>query len=315
MDDTGGGATVGVGTDLPLALDLVEGVQLRVLNATSSSLQGVSLTPGPNSLKPALYLQGDSRDLRLPKSVFERAVAILRRSEEFTVAASLKQEEANSGSILSFSHGFNRYLELQSSGRKDEIRLHYTTHDRLVRVESFPYRLADNTWHKVAVSISGPQVDLMVDCHRLYRRLIRPPDRNFTAESAAPVPTPPSVSSTTTSPPDTTTSTPQLSLWLGQRNDKHSLFKGALEEVRLVAGPHGYLSQCPELDAVCPTCGEFSFLSSTVDALRKHLRELNERVAAAETRVRILERCDCLKSCRGENGTVHNDGATWQRGC
>ncbi|XP_071453142.1 protein kinase C-binding protein NELL1-like isoform X3 [Hetaerina americana] len=343
LDAVGGSVTLGTGeADIPLALDLVEGVQLRVLNATSpaassstatssssSSWQGVSLAPGPNSLKPALYLQGDSRELRLPTSVFERAVAILRQSEEFTVAASLRQEETNSGSILSFSHGYNRYLELQSSGRKDEIRLHYTTHDRLVRVESFPFRLADNAWHKVAISVSGPQVDLLVDCHRLYRRLIRPPDRNFTADAAAPAPTtPPSSSSSSTptsatspspsvSPSDTPSPSPppQLSLWLGQRNDKHSLFKGALEEVRLVAGPHGYLSQCPGLDAGCPTCGEFSFLRSTVDALRRHLRDLTERLAAAESRVSRLEGCDCHKSCRGDNGTVLADGATWQRGC
>ena len=94
-----------------------------------------------------------------------------------------------------------RYLELQSSGRKDEIRLHYTgQRDAMVHVETFPYRLADNVWHKVAVSISGSQVQLLVDCHPLYRRLLgRPPDTNFTL--------------------------PQLTLWVGQRNNKHSLFK------------------------------------------------------------------------------------------
>lgn len=42
-----------------------------------------------------------------------------------------------------------RYLELQSSGRKDEIRLHYTGYDAMVHIETFPYHLADNIWHKV----------------------------------------------------------------------------------------------------------------------------------------------------------------------
>ena len=45
-----------------------------------------------------------------------------------------------------------------------------------------------------------PQVELVIDCHPVYRRaLTRPLDTNFTS--------------------------PQLSLWLGQRNSRHSLFK------------------------------------------------------------------------------------------
>lgn len=96
-----------------------------------------------------------------------------------------------------------RYLELQSSGRKDEIRLHYTSQlDDVVHVEAFPYRLADNSWHKLAVTVSGSQVELLVDCHPLYRRLLqRTPDTNFTL--------------------------PQLTLWVGQRNNRHSLFKAS----------------------------------------------------------------------------------------
>lgn len=101
---------------------------------------------------------------------------------------------------MSFAHGLNRYLELQSSGRKNEIRLHYTSRvDSKVYVETFHYRIADNLWHHVAVSVSGSQAELLVDCHPLYKRLLRPgaPDRNFTE--------------------------PQQ-LWLGQRN-KHYHFK------------------------------------------------------------------------------------------
>ncbi|KAK7791795.1 hypothetical protein R5R35_010896 [Gryllus longicercus] len=265
-------------------IDLLESLQLH-----NSTRQGVSLAPGSQRIRPAFYLQGDYRDLRLPQPVYQRAVDLLRHNPEFTVAASLRQEEANSGTIVSFSHGYNRYLELQSSGRKDEIRLHYTSqHDSMVHVETFPYRLADNAWHKVAVSVSGAQVELLVDCHTLYRRLIRPPDRNFTV--------------------------PQLTLWVGQRNNKHSLFKGALEDVRLIMGPHGYLKQCPLLDSSCPTCGQFSLLQNTVEQLTKNLRELSKRLEAAEGRISKVEDCDCQKSCR-VNGSVHADGATWQEDC
>lgn len=95
-----------------------------------------------------------------------------------------------------------RYLELQSSGRKDELRLHYVSrHDGTVHVEAFPFRLADGAWHRVALSISGSQVELLVDCHPLYRRLLKP------------------------GPPDTNFTLPQLQLWIGQRNAKHFLFK------------------------------------------------------------------------------------------
>lgn len=93
-------------------------------------------------------------------------------------------------------------MEVQSSGRKDEIRLHYTSQqDNAIHVETFPYRLADNTWHQLAVSISGNQVEVFVDCHPVYKRLLKlgAPDRNLSA--------------------------PQLQLWVGQRNFGHSLFK------------------------------------------------------------------------------------------
>ncbi|XP_075212261.1 protein kinase C-binding protein NELL2-like isoform X2 [Lycorma delicatula] len=277
------GATIA--TAVEPGIDLLASLQLH-----NTSRQGVTIAPGPQRLRPAFYLQGDYRDLRLPQSVYQQAVELLRHNTEFTVAANLRQEEANSGSIISFSHGFNRYLELQSSGRKDEIRLHYTSQpDSMVHVETFPYRLADNAWHKLAVSVSGAQVQLLVDCHPLYRRLlIRPPDTNFTI--------------------------PQLTLWVGQRNNRHSLFKGALQDVRLITGPHGYLNQCPHLDTSCPTCGQFSLLQSTVEQLSKKMQELTQRLEAAEGRVGRIEECDCQKSC-SLNGSIHADGATWQHGC
>lgn len=147
-------------------------------------------------------LLGDHRELRLPQNIFERAAELLRQSAEFTIVASLRQEEDNSGTIISFSRGSNRYLELQSSGRRDEIRLHYyMNQDSVVHMETFPFRLADNTWHDLALSVSGSQVELLVDCHPLYKRLLRPgaPDRNMSLS--------------------------QLQLWIGQRNKNHSYFK------------------------------------------------------------------------------------------
>lgn len=38
------------------------------------------------------------------------------------------------------------------------------------------------------------------------------------------------------------------------------------------------------------------------------------QLAAAEGRIGKVEECECQKSCR-VNGTVHEDGATWEKGC
>ncbi|XP_015593375.1 protein kinase C-binding protein NELL1 isoform X3 [Cephus cinctus] len=281
-----GSSTGAVGLETAGSIDLLAALQLH-----NTTRIGVSPVPGLVRLRPAYYLQGNERELRVSEAGFERAAALLRRVPEFTVAAALRQEEANSGTIVAFSHGNNRYLELQSSGRKDELRLHYVSRrDGAVHVEAFPFRLADGAWHRVALSVSGSQVELLVDCHPLYRRLLRP------------------------GPPDTNFTVPQLQLWVGQRNAKHFLFKGALQDVKLIPGAHGYLSQCPQLDSSCPTCGQFSILQNTVEQLMQNLNELTRRLAAAEGRISKVEECECQKACR-VNGTVHDDGATWEKGC
>ncbi|XP_014488740.1 PREDICTED: protein kinase C-binding protein NELL1-like isoform X2 [Dinoponera quadriceps] len=267
------------------SMDLLAALQLH-----NTTRPGVSQVPGLVRLKPAYYLQGE-RELQLNQASLERAVALLRQVPEFTIAAMMRQEQANSGTIVAFTNGSNRYLELQSSGRKDELRLHYLSRlDGNLHVETFPFRMADGGWHRVALSISGSQVELLVDCHPLYRRLLKSgsPDTNFTLS--------------------------QLQLWVGQRHVKHFLFKGALQDVKLISGPHGYLSQCPQLDSSCPTCGQFSILQNTVEQLMHNLNELTRRLAAAEGRISNVEECECQKSCR-VNGTVHEDGASWEEDC
>ncbi|KAJ0179543.1 hypothetical protein K1T71_005255 [Dendrolimus kikuchii] len=262
---------------------------LGALSLHNTSRVGISVEPGMQPQRTAYNLQGDLRALQVEGDTFERAAELLRRSPEFTVLATLKQDPANAGTIISFSHGYNRYLEVQSSGRRDEVRLHYVAAGGSApRVETFPFRLADGAWHRLALTVSGAQATLLVDCHPLYRRLIPPPDRNFTQ--------------------------PQLALWIGQRNSKHSLFKGTLQEVRLVSGPHGYLAQCPGLDSECPTCGQFALLQATVQELTTHIHDLSLKLVGAEARLARLEKCDCQKSCYS-NGTVHADGATWQEDC
>lgn len=70
-----------------------------------------------------LLLPGEERELRLNEENFERAAALLRRVPEFTIAAVLRQEEANSGTIVAFSHGNNRYEIPKSSSHP--LSLHF----------------------------------------------------------------------------------------------------------------------------------------------------------------------------------------------
>ncbi|XP_018330194.1 protein kinase C-binding protein NELL1 [Agrilus planipennis] len=157
---------------------------LAKLGLHNSSWEGVSYVDDPVLHRPVYYLQGNYRDLRLPPPAFEEVTDLLRRSPEFTIAAWVRQEKGNTGSIMSVAHGPDRYLELQSSGRRNEVRLHYTSRvDSTVHTETFAYSLADDHWHRVAVSVSGSQAELFVDCYPLYKRLLRPgaPNRNFSA--------------------------------------------------------------------------------------------------------------------------------------
>ena len=59
-----------------------------------------------------------------------------------------------------------RLLELESSGRRDEIRLHYL-HEGQIRTETLPYRLADNRWHLVALGFSAHHCILYIDCNKV----------------------------------------------------------------------------------------------------------------------------------------------------
>jgi hypothetical protein len=68
----------------------------------------VSITQGTQK-KNAFKLQGNNnRKLVLPQKTYERAVELLKRNSDFTFAATLKQDERNPGTIISFSSGYNR---------------------------------------------------------------------------------------------------------------------------------------------------------------------------------------------------------------
>lgn len=51
-----------------------------------------------------------------------------------------------------------------------------------------------------------------------------------------------------------------------------------MQEVHLIPGPYGYLSQCEEVDSQCPTCGQFLQLQNSIVELRQNLLQLTQRV-------------------------------------
>lgn len=85
-------------------IDLLKGLNLH---ANISQYEGVSITQGAQK-KVAFKLQGTNRKLVLPFKTYERAVELLKRNSDFTFAATLKQDERNPGTIISFSNGYNR---------------------------------------------------------------------------------------------------------------------------------------------------------------------------------------------------------------
>ncbi|KAK3562224.1 hypothetical protein QTP86_031027, partial [Hemibagrus guttatus] len=135
------------------------------------------------------------------------------------------------------------YFELESSGLREEIRYKYS-HKGKQRLETFPYRIADGQWHKIALSISASHLLLHVDCNRIYEREIDSSEMNLSTESG---------------------------IWLGQRSHRHGLFKsisklnywdtlaestrltqgclqGSMQDVKLVFSSNGYMVQCPSLN-------------------------------------------------------------------
>ncbi|CAG0883451.1 unnamed protein product [Cyprideis torosa] len=90
---------------------------------------------------------------------------------------------------------------------------------------------------------------------------------------------------------------------------------GEIQDLMLVGGPYGFLSQSPQTDSSCPTCGQFSKLSEAVTKLQLLTLELERKLEETEQRLAELETCDCPKSCRLENGSIYLDGTSWREDC
>uniref|UniRef100_A0A8C1J7X9 Neural EGFL like 2 n=1 Tax=Cyprinus carpio TaxID=7962 RepID=A0A8C1J7X9_CYPCA len=181
----------------------------------------------------------------------------------------------------------NLLLELESSGQKSEVRLHFQTKGQQTYTEIFPYLLADNQWHKVSVSISASHVALYVDCNKIYERVVAVPLMEIPEET---------------------------SFWVGQRNSAHGLFKGVMQDVQILVMPQGYITQCPDLNRTCPTCNDFHGLVQKIMELQDILAKTSSKLSLAEEKMKGLDSCYCERTCHVK-GVTYREEQTWTDGC
>ncbi|XP_062403608.1 protein kinase C-binding protein NELL2-like [Sardina pilchardus] len=248
---------------------------------------GVSQVQGFHDESRAFIFQGASRNVRATDDVAERMLRKLKNKTEFTVVATLKQERLNSGVILSIHHADQRFLELESSGQRNEVRLHFRTQGGQPHTETFPYTLADDQWHKVSLAVSASHVVLHVDCNRIYERVVDVPSMDI---------------------PEGT------SFWLGQRNGAHGFFKGTMQDVQILVMPQGYISQCPDLNRTCPTCNDFHGLVQKIMELQDILAKTSSKLSMAEEKMNGLDSCYCERTC-SVKGVIYRQDETWTDGC
>uniref|UniRef100_A0A6Q2YQE5 Neural EGFL like 2 n=1 Tax=Esox lucius TaxID=8010 RepID=A0A6Q2YQE5_ESOLU len=273
--------TSGFGVDPALRISVFDELM------PGENFNGVTQVQGFHSDSRAFHFKGSSRELKAPEAVSVRIVQKLRGQSEFTVLVTLKQEHLNSGVILSIHHSEQRFLELESSGQRSEVRLHYRTVGQQAHTEVFPYSLADGQWHKVSVAISASHIVLHVDCNRIYERVVEMPSMVI---------------------PDDAT------FWLGQRNSAHGFFKGVMQDVQILVMPQGFISQCPDLNRTCPTCNDFHGLVQKIMELQDILAKTSSKLSRAEEKMNGLDGCYCERTC-SVKGVVYREDDSWTDGC
>ncbi|XP_068950342.1 protein kinase C-binding protein NELL2 [Petaurus breviceps papuanus] len=274
-------AVWGIGVDPSLKIDFLTDLEL------GESTAGVLQVPGLHNGSKAFLFQDTSRSVKASIATAEQIFQKLRNEHEFTILVTLKQIQLNSGVILSIHHLDKRYLELESSGHRNEIRLHYHSGSKQTQTEVFPYILADDKWHKLSLAISASHLILHVDCNKIYERVVEKPSLDFPLGTA---------------------------FWLGQRNNAHGYFKGIMQDVQLLVMPQGFITQCPDLNRTCPTCNDFHGLVQKIMELQDILAKTSAKLSHAEQRMNKLDHCYCEKTCTMK-GITYQESETWTDGC
>ena len=110
----------------------------------------------------------------------------------------------------------NRLFEVESSGRRDELRIHvYSDTKRRSVTETFPANIADGHWHQLAISVSrSGHLQLYIDCRLSSERPLPISPRQLA----------------------TLITLPHVHLWLGQRATHDGLLKVRLRHYRKMCG-------------------------------------------------------------------------------
>ncbi|XP_053880762.1 protein kinase C-binding protein NELL2 isoform X1 [Malaclemys terrapin pileata] len=279
-------SVLGFGVDPSLQIDVLSELQL------GNSIAGVLQVQGLHNGSKAFLFQDTSRNVKASPETAEVFFQKLRNKYEFTVLVTLKQAHLNSGVILSIHHLDHRYLELESSGHRNEIRLHYRSGGHHSHTEVFPYILADDKWHRLSLAISASHLILHVDCNRIYERVVEKPYMDLPLGTA---------------------------FWLGQRNNAHGYFKGIMQDVQLLVMPQGFISQCPDLNRMfvipaCPTCNDFHGLVQKIMELQDILAKTSAKLSRAEQRMTKLDQCYCERTCVMKS-TTYREFESWTDGC
>uniref|UniRef100_A0A8C8YP70 Protein kinase C-binding protein NELL2 n=1 Tax=Prolemur simus TaxID=1328070 RepID=A0A8C8YP70_PROSS len=275
------GAVWGLGVDPSLQIDVLAELEL------GESTTGVRQVPGLHNGTKAFLFQDTPRSIKASAATAEQFFQKLRNKHEFTILVTLKQTHLNSGVILSIHHLDRRYLELESSGHRNEVRLHYCSGTHRPHTEVFPYILADDKWHKLSLAISASHLILHIDCNKIYERVVEKPSTDL--------------------PLGTT-------FWLGQRNNAHGYFKGIMQDVQLLVMPQGFIAQCPDLNRTCPTCNDFHGLVQKIMELQDILAKTSAKLSRAEQRMNRLDQCYCERTCTMK-GTTYREFESWTDGC
>ncbi|KAK2188777.1 hypothetical protein NP493_123g07043 [Ridgeia piscesae] len=236
-----------------------------------------------------------NRAIQLTSEELHKLQRLLGADRDFTITATFKQWRNNTGSIIALGTRTQRYLEVESRGKEEELHFYYT-HNKLNERETFAVSLADNQWHTLALTLlrdsagdSGhATLQVFIDCRKVFERRIRALDRTFLVN------------------------TRDVRLWLGQSIARRAHFKGAIESVKIIGSAQGYLDHCPHSNTDCPTRSEFSDLQKSVKQLYQIIEHLHKKLDVAETRVSELEGCECMQGCM-EDGVQTRDGETWKK--
>ncbi|KAH9497372.1 Thrombospondin N-terminal -like domains containing protein, partial [Dermatophagoides farinae] len=232
-----------------------------------------------------------NRQIRFSDDISRRAIQVIKNNNDVTFLITIKQHRHNTGVIFAFTNGIHRILEIQSSGRRKELRFHYRVNDAIYS-ESFDVDIVDDKWHKIAITISYSQLDLYIDCVHRYRRTIQPLDRSSFVHN----------------------DNDNITLWLGQRGPNHFIYKGYIGDIRIISSVNGFRTQCPsDLGAACPTCGQFKELKDSIDHLENTVKYLTEKLLMMEQRLSkstttTTTKCTC--TCY-MNGTKYLNGQEW----